>query len=215
MRAPLLLAAVAAAASTSGCVSMAVAGAAGVGMFAAQERTIGQGIDDAAAYTELKARLLRIDSAAFSRVNVEVAQGKALLSGAVPTAEHRIEAERIAWTIRQVGDVANELEVGPTPGVWRSALDELITAQVRARILADPGVRGIDFNIETNKGTVYLMGLARDQAQLVRAAEIASYTRGVKKVVSYVEVRKPAPKAATIAQAEPAAIEMAQPQQGN
>jgi osmotically-inducible protein OsmY len=215
MRAPLLLAALAAAASTGGCVTMAVAGAAGVGVFAAQERTIGQGIDDAAASAELKARLLRIDSAAFSRVDVEVAQGKALMSGAVPTAEHRIEAERIAWTVRQVSDVANELEVGPTPGVWRSALDELITAQVRARILADPAVHGIDFNIETNKGTVYLMGLARDQAQLARAAEIASYTRGVKKVVSYVEVRKAPAGPQTVAQAEPAPVDIATPPQGN
>jgi osmotically-inducible protein OsmY len=210
MRAPILLAALAAAASTGGCVSMAVAGAAGVGVFAAQERTIGQGIDDAAASAELKARLLRIDGPAFSRVDVEVAQGKALLSGSVPTAEHRIEAERIAWTIRQVGDVANELDVGPTPGVWRSAMDELITAQVRARIVADPAVHGIDFNIETNRGTVYLMGLARDSAQLARAAEIASYTRGVKKVVSYVEVRQPSQGPSAIAQAE-----IAQPQQGN
>jgi osmotically-inducible protein OsmY len=200
MRTPLLLAALAAASTTGGCVSMAVAGAAGAAVFAAQERTIGQGIDDAAASNELKAKLLRIDSRAFSRIDVEVAEGKILLTGAAPTPEHRIEAERQAWALRQVKDVANEIEVGPTPGVWRSAMDEVITAQVRTRIVADPIVRGIDFNIETNRGVVYLMGLVRSEDELKRAAEIASYTRGVKKVVSYVVVREVAQPRATVAQ---------------
>jgi osmotically-inducible protein OsmY len=171
-------------------MTAAVAGAAGVGLFAVQDRTIGEGIDDAAASAALKARLLRTENNAYSRVDVEVAQGAALLSGAVPTMNHRIEAERIAWTIPQITQVANELTVGPRSGFFRSVMDEAITAQVRARLVADAAVRAVNVNVETNDGVVYLMGLARSDAELARAAEAAAYVRGVKRVVSYMQVRE-------------------------
>jgi osmotically-inducible protein OsmY len=188
---------------SSGCMTAAVAGAAGVGLFAVQDRTIGEGIDDAAASAELKAKLLRAESNAFARVDVEVAIGRALLSGAVPTMEHRLEAERLAWTVRQIGAVSNEIVVGPRTGFLRSAYDEAITAQVRARLLADRAVRSININIETYDGVVYLMGLTRSQEELSRAAESAAYVRGVRKVVSYMEVRE---RPADVASRRPAPV---------
>lgn len=205
MRAPIVLTlALAGALNSGGCASMAMAGAAGVAVFAAQERTVGEGIDDAAGSAELKSRLVRLDPNAFARVDVEFSQGVALLTGSVPSEEHRVEAERIAWQIRQVKDVANELEVGPAAGLWRSVRDEAITAQVRARLAADAGVRSIDFNIETVKGVVYLMGLARSDDEIRRAAETASYVSGVERVVVYATARQlPQPGETTTAQAAP------------
>ena len=46
----------------------------------------------------------------------------------------------------------------------RNAQDELITAQIRARLTASPAVRAINVNIETFHGNVYLMGTARSRA---------------------------------------------------
>lgn len=172
-----------------GCATMAVGAAAGVGVFAVQERTIGEGIDDASGSAELKARLLRMDGAAFRRVDVEVASGRALLTGAVPSEDHRQAAERVAWSIRQIHDVANEIQVGPSVGMLRSVSDEALTAHVRARLMADRDVRSLDVNVETNAGVVYLMGLVRTDAEIHRAADVASRVRGVRQVVSYMAVR--------------------------
>ena len=68
--------------------------AASVGVYAAQDRTIGEGIDDATASNQVKLRLLAADRAAFQEVDVEVANGNLLLSGAVPTAEHQAKLPR-------------------------------------------------------------------------------------------------------------------------
>jgi osmotically-inducible protein OsmY len=178
-------------AALGGCVTAAIGTAASVGVYAAQDRTIGEGIDDAVASNEVKMRLLAADSAAFAEVDVEVADGNLLLSGATPTAEHRQAAETIARSVGAVDNVYNEIFVGPRSGIMRSAQDELITAQIRARLTASPSVRAINVNIETFQGNVYLMGTARSDHELQRAAEIASIVPGVRRVVSFMQVRQP------------------------
>ncbi len=172
-------------------MTAALGTAASVGVYAMQDRTIGQGIDDAAASNQVKMRLIAADSAAFAEVDVEVANGNLLLSGAAPTAEHRQAAETIARGVGTVHSVYNEVFVGPRSGFVRSAQDELITAQIRTRLTASPSVRAINVNIETFHGNVYLMGTARSEHKLQRAAEIASIVPGVRRVVSFMQVRTP------------------------
>lgn len=172
-------------------MTAAVGTAASVGVYAIQDRTIGEGIDDAAASNQVKMRLMAADSAAFAEVDVEVANGNLLLSGAAPTPEHRQAAETIARSVGTVHNVYNEIFVGPRSGFVRSAQDELITAQIRARLTASPAVRAINVNIETFHGNVYLMGTARSDTELRRAAEIASIVPGVRRVVSFMQVRTP------------------------
>jgi osmotically-inducible protein OsmY len=187
-----ILAAFAACAGASGCVTVAAVGAAAsVGVYAVQDRTIGEGIDDAAASQQVKLRLLAADSAAFREVDVEVANGSLLLSGAAPTEAHRQAAETIARGVGAIDVIYNEIFVGPHSTLARSARDEWITAQIRARLAASPAVRAINVNIETFHGNVYLMGAARTEDELRRAAEIASTVGGVRRVVSFMQVRPP------------------------
>lgn len=185
----LSLVALSACALSSGCVTAVAGAAAGVGLFAMQDRTIGEGIDDASASQQVKARLMAADSAGFSEVDVEVANASLLLSGVAPSEEHRQTAELIARNVGSIDNVYNEIFVGPHAGIVRNAADELITAQIRTRLTASPNVRAININIETFQGNVYLMGTARTEQELQRAAEIASVVPGVRRVVSFMQVR--------------------------
>jgi osmotically-inducible protein OsmY len=207
MRASMLCFAVlGACASLGGCATATVGAIAGVGLFAVQERTIGEGIDDAAASQRVKMRLMAADRTAFAEVDVEVASGNLLLSGSVPTPQHRDAAATIARSVPNLSQIYNELVVGE-PSTWRrSAEDEFITAQIRARLTASAAVRAINVNIETFHGAVYLMGIARSDEELRRAAEIASVVPGVTRVVSFMEVRAPpAPYAAALPATPPPA----------
>ena len=86
MRTPFhILAALAVCALASGCMS------AGFG-----DRSLGQGLDDAAAGTSVKMRLAAADGAGFRDVDVAVANGAMLLTGAVLIEQHRAAAELIA-----------------------------------------------------------------------------------------------------------------------
>ncbi len=188
-RIPLFLAIGAAASGLGGCAGLGAGAVAGIGVFAAQERTIGEGFDDATASATIKSQLMRADAHGFSRVDVEVAAGQALLTGVAPTPEHRAEAERIARAQRQVDRVANEIVIGPPVGLWRSARDEMISASVRAKLLGSKEARALDINVETHDGIVYLMGVVRTEAEVRRTAEMASEVGGVKRVISFVEAR--------------------------
>ena len=193
-----LLAVLTASALSSGCVTAVAAGAAGVGAMMLQDRTLGEGIDDATASNEVKARLMAADGAGFAQVDVEVAEGNLLLSGVAPTQAHRQTAEMIAHNVRSIHAVYNEINVGAPRGIGRNANDELITAQIRTRFMASPSVRSININIEVFDGNVYLMGLARTDRELQRAAEIAATAPGVRRVVSFMQVRERGPAYAAL-----------------
>lgn len=190
--APVLLAALAATSLTSGCTALAVAGAATV--FVAKDRTLGEGLDETTGGAEVRAKLLAADFGVYSRISVEMSRGRLLLAGAVPTLEHKIEAERIAWTVVPVREVANDLEIGPRPDLWRASWDAWITTEIRTRFMAEDAVKAINFNVETHRGVVYLMGVARRESELEAAVDIARRINGVEKVVSYIELRPLAPE---------------------
>jgi osmotically-inducible protein OsmY len=154
------------------------------------DRTFGESLDDTSAATEIKTRLLGAGfNGRFMETDVAVVDRFVLLSGRVASETDRKEAERIAWTVGAVDEVANELVVG----YWdlgRDMNDAWITEQIRMRLVADNDIKGTNFNIQVHSGTVYLLGLARTEDELRRAAEHASIVNGVKKVVSYVKMRE-------------------------
>lgn len=174
----------------SGCVTAAVGAVGAVGVSAFQDKSFGESLDDATASNELKARLMTSSPSAFNEVDVEVAGRMALLTGRVPTMEDRLEAERIAWNVGLLQNVANEIQVRDKGGVRQNLNDEWITGRVRSRLLGDGEVKSVNVNIETYDGVVYLMGLARSQQELQKIAEHASKVRGVKEVVSYIQLNK-------------------------
>ncbi|MGB1069966.1 MAG: BON domain-containing protein [Henriciella sp.] len=168
----------------TGCVVKAVGAAA---MSASQERTTGEAIDDATLSSNIKSKLNIHGS--LNEVDVEVAGGLVLLSGRVSSPELRIMAEDLAWSSRRTQDLANEIIVEAPGGTLANASDELISARVRARLLGSSSVKSSNINVETYNGTVYLLGIARSEDELRRAAEEASYAGGVQKVISYIRLR--------------------------
>ena len=174
-----------------GCVVAAVGTAGAVGLTAAQDKTMGEALDDATLSNQIKAKLLSENSEKYAEVDVEVANGLVLLSGRVNNPEDRVRAEGIAWSAALTKDVANEIKIEPPGGFIANMSDEVITGRVRARLIGSKTVKSVNFNIETYDGVVYLMGTARTAKELKKAAEEASVVAGVKQVVSYVRIREP------------------------
>jgi len=169
------------------CAAAAV-GAAGAGaVTAAQEKTFGEAVDDAALSTEIKSNLMSVGG--MGEVDVEVAGGLVLLSGRVNEPDKRLLAESLAWQAKRTRDVANEIKIESAGGFISNASDELISARVRARLVGSSSVRAANINVETYGGTVYLLGIARDEKELRQAAEEASKAGGVRQVVSYIRLR--------------------------
>ncbi len=180
-----------------GCVELVVVGgiaaAAGGGYAVGQERGADGMANDFTIKTEIAKALTQTDPQLQAAITTSVYNGRVVLTGRVPSPAMKAAAAQIAGRTHQVRTVYDEVEVAPVEGIWDDAKDTWITTQVRSEMVVDPSIRSVNYAIETENGSVYLIGSARSQGELDRATRIARHVPGVKRVVSYVEVRSGAP----------------------
>ncbi len=152
------------------------------------ERNFARSLNDVTATRAIAARLSRVEDFKLAGVDVEVAEGIAVLSGNVPTEADRVEAERIAWSGPKIVQVGNEIVIKGRQNLIRNTKDGVLNNSVRARLIATKAVKARNYSVEVNDGVVYLLGVARTPEELALAAQIASTTKGTAEVISYVRV---------------------------
>lgn len=187
--APLVPVIVVVALALQGCVAAAVGGAATVGVAAAQERSMADAVDDATIYATVNHQLLQKDVKLYTKVGIEVVEGRVLLTGKVSKPEHRIEAVRLTWQADGVKEVINEIQVTDKDGITDFARDAWISTQLKTKLLFDKQISAINYNIETVNKVVYIIGIAQDQNELSRATNHARTIPHVRKVVSHVRLK--------------------------
>lgn len=185
-----------------GCIAAVVVGgmaaAAGGGYVVAQERGADGLAGDFAITTNIREALGKTNPKLDPAVTVTVYDGRVLLTGQVPTPEMKTAAAQIARQQPNVRAVYDEIEVTSNDTFLDHAKDSWIGTQVRSDLVLEPDIRSTNYMIETENGSVYLIGMARTPQELQRATDIARRVRGVKRVVSYVEVRPGAPSVASV-----------------
>ncbi len=159
------------------------------GVAAAQER----GLKGAAADTKIRLQINRLwlaeSISLYRKINLQVQEGRVLLTGQVPAPEARVTAVRLAWRAEGVAEVINEIGLGDESSLLDAARDGRIAAELRARLLADRDIASINYSIETVNGSVYLIGIAQNQAELDRVLAYARNIRYVRRVVNYMRLK--------------------------
>ena len=182
----LCLALTALAGGLGGCASAVIGAGATAGVAVAQERSVGQAIDDTTILADINHNLLKRSEVLFINVDVEVVEGRVLLTGNVKLPANRVDVARMAWQAKGVREVLNELEIRDTGGLQDYAKDVWITTQLKVKFLGDTEISAINYSIDTLNGVVYLFGIAQSQKELDRATGHARNVKGVVKVVSHV-----------------------------
>jgi hyperosmotically inducible protein len=77
------------------------------------QETTGAFIDDTAITTEVKGRLLENKDVAGTSISVETLNGTVMLSGFAKSATEKSTAESLAWKVKGVKAVKNEIAVRP------------------------------------------------------------------------------------------------------
>ncbi len=150
-----------------------------------EERSFSSAVGDFNTRTELNARLLAESASLFANVSTSVIEGRVHLSGNVTRAEDRLTATRIAWAAPNVKEVTNNIEVTAEPDLLDTARDRWINTQVRTRILTDGAIKDINYTIDTQNRTIYILGIAQDQGELDRVLAHARSVPGARRVVNY------------------------------
>ncbi|HVC51453.1 MAG TPA: BON domain-containing protein [Stellaceae bacterium] len=185
-------------AALGGCAGALVVGglaaAGGAGYQAGQERGVDGGLADFNLKNNIETAWYHANPIYMSTFIATVYNGDVLLTGAAPDPEMKRQVVEIAGRVPGVRHIYDQIEVGH-PDTWDVAKDSWITTQLRSKMVLEKGIRSGNYTIETADGSVYLMGSARSQIELDKTTYLARYIPGVKRVISYVQLRTGIPVA--------------------
>jgi len=179
----------------SGCAApvLMFGGVAGAGATLSKEKTVGSSLDDTNIWTKIKAAFLQHHKeieGVLSNVSVEVSEGRVLLTGKAASADDRLKILKLVWEQNGVKEVINEIKLeNNEESIGSYSKDVWITAQVKAKLLANKAVRSINYNIETIDSIVYILGVARSEEELSQVISEAENVKNVTKVVNYIKAR--------------------------
>ena len=122
----------------------------------------------------------------FINVEIEVVEGRVLLTGSVKKSKHRLDAIKLSWKVLGVREVLNEIDVTEKGGIKQYLIDVKIKTQIIYKVIADKKISSINYNFEVVNGNLYIIGIAVNKKELKKVVEHANNISGVLKVVSHV-----------------------------
>ena len=174
-----------------GCAPVAITGATtAVSTVAADRRTTGTMIEDEA--IEIKSRLALSDLKELNdrvHINFTSFNTTVLVSGEAPTEEDRQAVIDLVKNVEKVTVVHDEITVAAPSSLLSRSADSVITAKIKAKLIAEQDLSTLHIKVVTENGVTYLMGLVSEEEGDI-ATEVARRTGGVQKVVKLFEYRE-------------------------
>lgn len=176
----------------SGCMPTVITGATVSAAEFAKDRPAADTVKDMRIAAAIKASFAKNNfRELYTKISVEVVQGRVLYTGTVDNDNDAVSAVAIAWDQEGVTEVLNELKVDKKSGqfnIVQYTRDSLITSQIKSKIFADRSIKFVNYTVITVNDVVYLFGIARSEEELQKVANIASNINGVDRVVSHARV---------------------------
>lgn len=140
------------------------------------------GLTDAKINLEVSKRLAQNSTQYFTEVDVEVHEGRVLLTGTVKTDDQRLNATAIAWKTPAVQEVINKIRVGNTVSVGQKAKDSVMTLSLASALTFDKDVHAVNYKISVINAHAYVMGVAQTRAESVR---VTAHIRNTKNIQNF------------------------------
>ena len=145
----------------SGCIGVSSKGIFGTGVsIAFDPRSVGTQIDDSIMQKNLATKIIVRDKKYFLSVKSKVLDGRIFLTGKVDNPEEKLQLTKLAWEIKGVRSVRNDIKIKEKFDFKRSAKDILITSQLRTAIIFNKNIKATNYQIDTYKKKVYIYGIA-------------------------------------------------------
>ncbi len=157
----------------------------------ASSRSLDASLSDIAGNADLKGVLFTDRTHDYSDIDITLFEGRLMLTGTMRTEAGRDKLIENAWKADGVDQVIDEVFIGDKTSFGQGLADTRIDQTLKAKLLTDGDVTSSRYKIAVSGGAVYMIGAARDQAELEEAVSLARTIGGVNKVVSHVLVRQP------------------------
>ena len=161
-----------------------------VGMFslgaASKEKGIGTALNDTIIKTKISNLIFKKDPSLIADTKISVNNGSVLFTGKVSEPEMRIQFTKIAWSLKGVNEVNNEIQISNTSSLRNIARDISSMGEIRARIMTDKKINSLNFSIDVVNDTAYLSGVASNVEEIGLVKAHASSARFIKEVYNYI-----------------------------
>ena len=145
----------------SNCVGVSSKGVLGTGVSVAFDpRSVGTQMDDSIMQKNLVARIIVKDKNYLISIKSKVLDGRIFLTGKVDTLEEKLLLTKLAWEIKGVRSVRNDIKMKEEFNFKKSAKDILITSQLRTAIILNKNINATNYQIDTYKKKIYVYGIA-------------------------------------------------------
>ena len=169
----------------NGCVGTSSQGLFGTGVsIAIDPRSLGTQIDDNIMEKNLKARLLLKDKKYLLSINSKVLDGRIFITGKVDNPEEKLKITKMAWETKGVRSVRNNLIIKKEFNFKQSAVDLLITSQLRTALVLNKKIKSTNYNIDTYKKKIYIYGIAQTKEEQEEVLNEGKSIPDVKRVIA-------------------------------
>ena len=148
----------------SSCVGSSTSGVFGSGVsIALDPRTLGTQIDDSIMQKNLQARLALTEKKYLIQLSVKVLDGRIFIGGKVDEPEEKLKITKMAWETNGARSVKNNIAIKQKFSFKNTAIDLLITSQLRAALILNKNIKAANFNIDTINQKTYIFGIAHSE----------------------------------------------------
>ena len=167
------------------CVGSSTSGVFGTGVSVALDpRTLGTQIDDSIMQKSLQARLAQSEAKYLVKVSVKVLDGRIFLGGKVDEPEEKLKITKMAWETKGVRSVKNNIAIKQKFSFKNTAIDVLITSQLRTALILNKNVKSANFNIDTINKKTYVFGIAHTEDEKKEIIQEAKQIVDLKELVT-------------------------------
>jgi hyperosmotically inducible periplasmic protein len=153
--------------------------------------SIGNKIDDSVITAKVRSALLSNEEVKSLDIKVATRKGEVMLSGFTVNQKQIDLSIAVAKSVEGVTNVDNQLALKEGhQSIGNRIDDSVITARVKAAILADPAMKSMDVGVTTRKGEVMLSGFVDNSVLQGQAIDLARDVDGVTSVVDHMSIKK-------------------------
>ena len=169
----------------SSCVGSSSGGVFGTGVSVALDpRTLGTQIDDSIMQKNLIARLALTEKKYLVTIAVKVLDGRIFLGGKVDDPEEKLVITKMAWETKGARSVKNNIAIKQKFSFKNTAVDILITSQLRTALIFNKKVKAANFNIDTINRKTYIFGIAYGEDEKKEIIQEAKQIVDLKELVT-------------------------------
>ena len=156
---------------------------------ASKEKGLATTLSDNIIKTKISNLIFKNNPDFIADTNIFVNNGSVLLTGKINKPENKILFTKIAWTVKDVSEVNNEIQIINTSSLKNIARDIASMGEIRARIMTDKMINSVNFSIDVVNDKAYLSGVATNVNEINLVKAHASSARFIKEVYNYIILR--------------------------